>query len=182
MDSRARYAVRTVSSLAVALAAALVLSASVSAASAVSTRVNVPAVTKQLVHRIGLSSGVPVLLPDRIVIRGLKVKAYAGGAAFRRGWTIDLGYTASCNGANACAMASFYAERGGSLEGRSNVTLTRGVRARFRPMSCGASCDPPSIAFAIGGVSYVFSIKDPATRPKSALIEMANEAIGAGAR
>lgn len=123
-----------------------------------------------------------MLLPDRIVITGHDVKAYAGGAAFKRGWTIDLGYTRGCSGATACAMARFYAERGGSLGGRPDVTLARGVRGRFRTMSCGASCDPASIAFVIGGISYVFSVKDPAAQARPALIEMANEAIRAGAR
>jgi hypothetical protein len=34
----------------------------------------------------------------------------------------------------------------------------------------------------IGGISYVFSVKDPAAQARPALIEMANEAIRAGAR
>src|SRR5262245_20499691 len=125
--------------------AALVLAPVTAPAHAATTRIDVPAVSARVVGKITASSPLPVLLPDAIVVRGGHRKAYASGAAFRRGWVVDLGYARGCNGANACEMASFYAQKGGGLGGRANVTLANGKKAHFKPLSCGGSCSPPSL-------------------------------------
>src|SRR5262245_58512253 len=84
---------------------ALALALATAPAQAATTRIAVPAVSARVVDRITASSTLPVLLPDAIVVKGRGRKAYASGAAFRRGWLIELGYTPGCNGANACSMA-----------------------------------------------------------------------------
>jgi hypothetical protein len=151
-------------------------------AQAASTRVDVTGVTAHVVDRVNASAPLPVLLPDAIVINGSRRRAYAGGAAFKRGWAIDLGYAPGCAGANACEMASFSAVLGSDLGGRANVTLVRGVKAHYQPLSCGASCAPPMLTFVVGRGTYTFSVKDPSGAPRAALIAMANAAIRAGAR
>jgi len=74
------------------------------------------------------------------------------------------------------------AERGGRPFGRSAVRLARGVVGRYQPLSCGASCAAPSISFKLDGVTYSYSVEDPAGRPKAALIAMADQAIRYGPR
>jgi len=151
-------------------------------AQAATTRIDVPSVATHVVDRVNASAPLPVLLPDAIVINGSGRKAYAGGSAFKRGWVIDLAYAPRCGGANACAMASFSAVLGSDLGGRPNVTLARGIRAHYQPLGCGASCSPPTLTFVVGRGAYSFSVKDPASAPRPALIAMANAAIRAGAR
>jgi hypothetical protein len=158
------------------------LSLAPSAQAAGVTRIDVPAVTAKVVGRINQGSDVPVLLPDAIVVNGAGRKAYASGAPFRRGWVIDLGYAPGCNGANACALASFFGERSGTLGGRANATLAGGVRARYKPLSCGGSCSPPTLTFVVRRVAYTFSVKDPAAPARATLVRMANAAVRAGAR
>ena len=62
------------------------------------------------------------------------------------------------------------------------MTLAKGVKGRYYPISCGASCSPAQIDFVREGVLYQFSVKDPAARPKAALIALANQAINYGPR
>src|SRR5262249_21161781 len=132
----------SIAAVALALAAA-------APAQAATTRVDVPAVSAHVVQKVNASAPLPSLLPPSIVINGSGRKAYASGAAFKRGWTIDLAYTPGCGGANACGMASFSAVLGRDIGGRANVTLARGVKAHYQGLSCGASCSPPTLSFVV---------------------------------
>ena len=63
------------------------------------------------------------------------------------------------------------------------ATLIRGITGRYKPLSCGASCSPPSIAFKTGGVTYTFQATVGTQKTERArLIKMANDAIRKGPR
>ena len=83
-------------------------------------------------------------------------------------------------GGNACFLASFTAKEGEPLGFKANVTLARGIRGAYKPLSCGASCSPPSIIWIQGGVRYEIQAK--ALGGRRAFVQMANSAIRAGAR
>ena len=163
---------------------ALLVVALLPAPAGAATRIDVETVAQRVLNRITAASDVPVYLPTSITIRGNGRRAFASGGAQATpdGWSIELGYTRGCGGANACSMASFYAERGGQAFGSRRVPLARGVVGRFQPLSCGASCSPASISFVLDGVAYSYSVKDPAGRVRPALITLANQAIRYGPR
>ena len=88
-----------------------------------------------------------------------------------------------CNGANACFAADFRAEKGGKPFGRGKVTLTKGRKGRFQPLSCGGSCSPPSISWKERGVTYTIQAKVVGEKSdRQLLTKMANEAIRRGPR
>jgi len=125
---------------------------------------------------------VPILLPHSLLLAGPAPRLFASGGAQRGGWVLTLAGDPRCGGANACFVASFEAQRGKGLPGRSNVRLTGGVRGLYQPIGCGASCSPASLWFVRGGVLYSWQVKDPPRTARSALVRMANEAIRAGPR
>ena len=43
--------------------------------------------------------------------------------------------------------------------GRRKVTLTKGRKGRYQPLSCGGSCSPPSISWKERGVTYTIQAK-----------------------
>ncbi len=61
---------------------------------------------------------------------------------------------------------------------RAVLTLANGRKGRYLPMSCGASCSPPSVVWKERGV--VYEISADATRAQ--LVRMANSAIKRGPR
>jgi hypothetical protein len=53
------------------------------------------------------------------------------------------------------------------------------VRGVYRPLSCGASCSPPSIAWVQRGARYDMQVRVDATksRERAAMVALANSAI-----
>jgi len=170
-------------SLRTAVAAFAVLAVTVAAApaGAATTRVNVPTVAAKQIERIAARSPLAIYLPNAFTIHG-RHQAFPTASIAQGSWTLDLGYARNCNGANACAMASFSALKRKRLFDPANVTLAKGVPGHFYGLSCGASCSPAQIHFVREGVLYQFSVKDPVARPKAALIALANQAINYGPR
>jgi hypothetical protein len=125
---------------------------------------------------------VPVLLPRTLRLAGPAPRAYASGGGGRSGWVLVLAGHPRCGGANACFIASFEGQRGKPLPGRANIRLAGGVRGFYVPIRCGASCAPASLWFVHRGVLYAWQVKDPPRAAKSALAQMASEAIRAGPR
>ena len=80
--------------------------------------------------------------------------------------------------ANACAVATFSAMKGIDVYGDRKVTLAKGRKGRYTPLSCGGSCSPPSVVWKERGV--VYEISTDATRAQ--LVKMANSAIRKGPR
>jgi len=124
---------------------------------------------------------IPILLPD--AMPSDYDALYPSGFGSRREYSIGLGAVEDCGGATACFVADFSGRKGGRPFGRGKVTLRGGRHGRYQPLSCGASCSPPSISWKQGGVTY--SIQANVGTQKTSrriLVKMANEAIKHGPR
>ena len=126
-------------------------------------------------------TSIPILLPESMPSDSDAL--YPSGAGSRRSYSIGLAATPDCGGATACFVADFSARKGGTPFGRGKVTLTGGRHGRFQPLSCGASCSPPSISWKQGGVTYSIQANvGTKTTERRALVKMANQAIEHGPR
>jgi hypothetical protein len=163
--------------LVLALAAPLVPAAAAQARS-----VDVPAAFAAKLAKYHARSGTPIYLPDAIDLDiGAATKVYSEGTAGRRGYDLSLAGARHCGNATACFFASFTGERGASLGFRTNATLARGIRAHYQPLSCGASCSPPWIAWRLGGVRY--EIQANVAHPsRTYFVALADAALAAGGR
>ena len=164
--------------LALAFAAAL----AVPAAAATTTNIDVPQRFATALPKVKARTVVPVLLPQTMPYDG-SGRLYASGSARSRSWRLDLAAAPRCHEATACFVAAFSARRGGSVAGGRKVTLRGGRTGHFQPLSCGASCSPPSIAWRQHGAAYAIQARvGGAQTEKRILVRMANEAIRHGAR
>src|SRR4051794_23477719 len=110
--------------------------------------VPIPAAFSAVVAKVKRTARVAVRLPSRADLDiGATQQLYVTGTARRGRYDLELAGTSRCHGANACFIAAFTARRGRALGERSNVRLARGLRGVYHPLSCGASCSPPSIAW-----------------------------------
>jgi hypothetical protein len=162
-------------SLPFALAAALVL-----APAAQARVVRIPAAFSAVVPQIKRQARIAVRLPSRADLDiGTTQQLYATGKARRGRYDLELAGSSRCHGADACFIAAFTARRGQALGERANVRLARGVRGVYHPLSCGASCSPPSIAWVQRGVRYDVQIRitAPRSRERAAMVALANSAI-----
>ena len=139
--------------------------------------VDVPSLLRSSIPK-ARDGGVPVLLPARMNL-DYSGKTYAGGGGGNDEYALVLDARPHCGG-NACSLASFTAMQGEPLGFKTNVTLARGIRGAYKPLSCGASCSPPSIMWILGGVRYEIQAK--ALGGRAAFVAMADSAIRAGDR
>ena len=102
------------------------------------------------------------------------------------------------NGAGACRSApcrtaavrprasspSFSARKGGRPFGRRRLTLANGRKGRFEPLSCGASCSPPSISWRERGATFSIqaNVSVEGVSDRRLFKRMANSAIRNGPR
>jgi hypothetical protein len=154
-----------------------VLLAAVPAYAAVK-QVNVPSKFSGSLAQVKQKAGIPVRIPSRL--RGpVKPSRIFGDASARKGkYRLELGVTRQCNGSNACFVAAFFGEKGGSITNSTAVALHGGITGYFAQGGCGASCAPNSIEWMQGGVRYEIQFKNR----KRALRRLANQAIDAGPR
>jgi hypothetical protein len=134
------------------------------------------AVVDQTVADVKQDTKVPILLPSSLTTQETKT-LYGGGEGEARRYSIAVSTVKNCS-ANACAVASFSAMKGIAVYGDRKVTLAKGRKGRYIPLSCGGSCSPPSIVWKERGV--VYEISTDATRAQ--LVRMANSAIRKGPR
>ena len=139
---------------------------------------------KALVRQIAKSkatSDVPVLLPSRV--RADRKRLFGRGTSTSTGYALGLDLTRSCGGANACALAFFSAERGGQPFATRRVQLANGTTGYFKPLSCGASCSPPSIEWVLDGVLYEIQADVGGRKwERRRLVALADSAIKNGPR
>jgi hypothetical protein len=123
-----------------------------------------------------------VLLPD--TLPGVPGKLYATAYGKPASYGFDLAGAPDCGGANACFVAEFTGMKGGRPFGRGKATLARGRHGRYQPISCGASCAPPSISWSERGATYSIQAKVGTAHAsaRSILVRMANQAINHGPR
>ena len=151
------------------------------AAAALSAIALLPGVLTNTVAEVKQQTPLPILMPNNFYSDFDPV--YPSGAGSEKEYSIGLAAAPDCGGANACFAADFSATKGGTPFGRGKVTLTRGRHGRYQPLSCGASCSPPSISWRERGVTYTIQAKVVGKQSDRALlVKMANEAIRQGPR
>jgi hypothetical protein len=138
--------------------------------------VDVPKLFEDELPRVKERSDVPVLLPQRMPDQFDDY--FPTGSGSERRWGLQLGAVRNCGGATACFIASFSARERGRPFGPRRVELARGRSGRFKPLTCGASCAPPTIEWRERGALYRIEAKVRGRR----LIRMANSAIRNGPR
>jgi hypothetical protein len=151
------------------------------AAAAPTQTVDVPTALADQIATAKDRSRVPVRLPAMMTVE--KGDLFPSGTARRNGWAMGLDAAADCGGANACFVAAFTGERGGSPFGQRRVRLRDGRRGFFTPLSCGASCAPPQIQWKMGSTLYTIQARvGTKSTERRMLIRMANSAILHGPR
>lgn len=156
------------------LLATLLLAVLAPAASA--REIDVPQRFATQLERARTQTTVPILLPQ--TMRSDFRRFFAEGRATADAWRFDLAAAAGCNQATACFIAEFKGVDGGKPSGRRTIRLNRGRTGYYQPLSCGASCSPPSIEWRERHTRYSIQAKVG----KRELVRMANSAIRNGPR
>ena len=151
------------------------------AAAAPTQDVDVPAALADQIATAKERSRVPVRLPASMTVE--QGDLFPSGTASRNSWAMGLDAAPDCGGANACFVAAFTGQRGGTPFGRTRVRLRGGRRGFFTPLSCGASCAPPQIQWKMGSRLYTIQARvGTKSTERRMLIRMANSAILHGRR
>jgi hypothetical protein len=156
------------------LLATLLLTVLAPAASA--REIDVPKRFATQLERARTQTTVPILLPQ--TMRSDFRRFFAEGRATVSAWRFDLAAARGCNQATACFIAEFKGVRDGKPRARRTIRLDRGRTGYYRPLSCGASCSPPSIEWRERHALYSIQAKVG----KRELVRMANSAIRNGPR
>jgi hypothetical protein len=138
--------------------------------------IDVPMRFATQLERAHAQTEVPILLPQ--TMRSDFRRFFPEGRATASAWRFDLGAARQCNQATACFIAEFKGVRDGRPSGRRTIRLGRGRTGYFRPLSCGASCSPPSIEWRERHTLYSIQAKVG----KREIVRMANSAIRNGPR
>ena len=140
---------------------------------------DVKRVLRDDLRRVAPQTEVPIRVPARL---NLDYSRDAFGDGFRtaRGYDFTIAAIADCGNATACFLASFTGEQGGSFAFRRRVRLAGGRIGRYKPLTCGASCSPPTIEWKQAGFLYRLQAKlgvAGRTRQRRAMVRAANSAI-----
>ena len=135
-----------------------------------------PGLLTPTVAEVKQDTKLPLLLPTTLTA-SKSGKLYGTGEGGQRLYTFRVSKEKDCTGA-PCALATFSGSRDGKVYGERKASLALGRKGRYTPLSCGASCSPPTITWKEGGV--VYEISTNATRAQ--LVRMANSAIKKGPR
>jgi hypothetical protein len=144
--------------------------------------VNLPDLFAEQIPKVKDRSEIPVLLPETMPDQFDEY--FPSVSARTKRWDLDVGAAPDCGSATACFVAAFTGRRGGQPFGKRAVDLAEGRSGRFQPLSCGASCSPPSISWRERGATFSIQAK-VAVRGKSdrqVLKRLANSAIRNGPR
>ena len=159
------------------LLAALLLAALAPAAGGATTRsIDLTELFATQLERARSQTEVAILLPQ--TMRSDFRRHFPEGRARPRAWRFDIGAVRGCRQATACFVAEFKAVRDGKPSGRRTVRLTLGRTGYYHPLSCGASCSPPSVEWRERHALYSIQAKVS----KRELLRMANSAIRNGPR
>lgn len=162
-------------------AAAMLRILALSAALAAAPTVDLPDLFGDELDRIRPKTDVPILLPQRMP--DAFDEYHASGFGRERRWGLRLGAVEGCGGATACFIADFSARRRGRPRGPRRIALAGGRVGRFKPLTCGASCSPPSIQWRQRGATFSIAAKLGTRRTERRILRrMANSAIRNGPR
>jgi hypothetical protein len=140
------------------------------------------AVFREALPQLKQATGIPILLPSELPNLGNSL--YVKTKGDRNSYTIQLSSVPRCT-ANACFIGTFDARRGAKPSFVQTVPLAQNLKGYYQPLSCGASCSPPEIAWVSNGVRYEVQLIFPSRDKeivKKALVQIANSAIMAGPR
>ena len=165
--------------LAVVLTVLLAAAVAAAPALAAGNRINVPKKFAKVLPTVKQKSGIAVRLPSHVNV-GIKASRVRGNVVTARTgrYELDLGVGKNCNGANACSIAYFLADKGAKKTYKKKIHLARGITGRYRSIRCGASCSPPAIQWKQKRVLYEIQLKSS----KRKLVKAVNSAIKAGPR
>jgi hypothetical protein len=152
------------------------LALAVLAPAASARTIDVPQTFATQLTRAQAQTTLAILLPQEM--RSDFRRFFAEGRATQGAWRFDLAAARGCNQATACFIAEFKAVRDGHPRGRRTIRLNRGRTGYYTPLSCGASCSPPSIQWRERHARYSIQAKVG----KRELVRMANSAIRNGPR
>jgi hypothetical protein len=160
-------------------AVVLVAALAVPAQGAQVRKVDLPGLFSKQITKAKAKTDVPILLPQKL--RSDFRRHFPEGTARTNRWQFDIGAVRGCHEATVCFIADFEGRRHGRPSGERTVLLARGRTGFFTPLSCGASCSPPSIEWRERGATYRIQAKviGPERR---ALVRLANSAIRRGPR
>jgi hypothetical protein len=139
----------------------------------------VPDVLRDDVRRVAPKTDVPIRLPATLSL-DFDESVFGEGSGRKDSYDFSIGAIDDCGNATACFLAGFTAEKGGSYAFRRRVTLARGIVGRYKPLTCGASCSPPTIEWKQSGHLYRLQAKlsvSGRTKQRRAMIRAANSAI-----
>jgi hypothetical protein len=131
-----------------------------------------------LLPRVRRQADIPVRVPARLPLVGIRRRLYAAATARSDRYALFLGFTRDCRGQQVCGVAVLRGQRGGALGGGERVRLAGGRVARFASSRCGASCSAPTISWRQGDVRYRIEFRAVSqARERSTLTALANSAI-----
>jgi hypothetical protein len=131
--------------------------------------------------KVTAKTRIAVLMPDTMPTEAKHL--YAEHWQTKHSYTLSLGAVRHCGEATACFEADFMGQKGGAPFGSRKVTLARGRHGRFKPLSCGASCSPPSVSWKERGATYTIQANvGNGKTERGILVAMANQAIRRGPR
>jgi len=135
------------------------------------------------IQRVAPDTDIPIRLPARMSLDYDK-NVFGDGFAGDESYEFDVDAVADCGG-NACFLAQFQGERGGTPAFKRTVSLAKGITGYYKPLSCGGSCSPPMIQWLQRGVLYSIQAKLAAAgkaKQRRAMVRAANSAIRATPR
>ena len=142
-----------------------------------------PSIFKSKLAGVKSDSGIDVYLPTRLRVFTRPSRVRGTATAESGTYSLDLGIGRNCGGANACYVANFTGTRGQKAALGRRVRLADGRTARWKGITCGASCSPAEIQWVEDGVLYTIATKSVTSgKEKATLVKLANEAIKAGPR
>jgi hypothetical protein len=131
--------------------------------------------------KVKAKTEIPVLLPNTMPTDAKHL--FPEHFQTKRRYTLSLGAVRHCGEATACFEADFMGSKGGKPFGQTAVTLARGRHGRFKPLTCGASCSPPSVSWSERGATYTIQANvGNGKTERRILVAMANQAIRRGPR
>jgi hypothetical protein len=131
--------------------------ASISGTNAEGTSTEPPAeIFRKELPRLKQQTGVPILLPSKLPDFAQPV--YVSATGDRTSYTVNLSSAPNCM-ANVCFIGSFQARQGEQPRFEQTVPLAKSLQGHYKPLSCGASCSPPAIAWVEQGVLYEIQLR-----------------------
>jgi hypothetical protein len=144
---------------------------------------DIPRVLRADLGKVAKRTDLPVRLPARMSL-DYGDPLFGSGRGAKKEYELEVAATDPC-GANACFLARFAGEEGGTPAFKRTVALANGITGHYKPLTCGGSCSPPMIEWVQGGVLYSIQAKlgvSGRKRQRRAMVRAANSAIRATPR